>query len=174
MRRIDASRAFTHMHIHPAIFPLTLNVSSGRQWCQVDDSDGTSSSSCSETSRTSGEATDQDNNAGGDTGSTLDPATDGGVCVVANGGDKKAAIDSLVRVPLAELWSSSGGLNAGSGPTTKTHASLISCENGTIDESQRRPSPSLLSNDKYSSTDQCGCGKILGKTRVISMGRGAG
>lgn len=160
MRRSDDSIEPSHIHTPADCPPLTRNESSEGQWCPLDDSDGTSSSSSSETSRTWGEPIHQDiNNAEGGTGSTLDPATDGGVCVVANGGGRKAAIDSFVGVPTTELCSSIGGENARSGPTTATRTSTIPHGSGTIDASLGRTSSHVLSNGKYSTTDKCGCGR---------------
>lgn len=142
------------------------------QWCPLDDIDGTSSSSCSETSRTGRELIDHDSNAEGGTGSTVDPAPDEGACAVVSGGGKKAAIDSLVAVPITEVRSSSGWKKPGSGPKTTTRNSTISFnESGAIDESRGHASPRLLSSNNYSATNQCGCGKILEASRVISIAR---
>lgn len=156
---------------HPPIVPLILGERSEGQRCHDDNSDRTSSSSCSsETSRTGGELIDQADNAEGDTGSTLDTASVGRVCVIDKGGNKKAAIDSFVGVPPAELGPSSGGGDAGAGPTTTTRTSTIVREKGATDGSWGHAYPRLLSNDKYCATDQYGCGRIIETTQVISIG----
>lgn len=169
---IDASMKPSHTNTYTPAVPQTLTESSEGQWCPLGDSDGTSSSSCSESLHTGRELIDQDSNAEGGTGSTVDQASDEGICVVANGGGKKAAINSFVAVPMTELRSSSGWQNSGSGTTTTTCNSTISSyQSGMTDESRGHASPRLLPSNKYSATNQCGSGRVLEISRVISIGR---